>query len=742
MPLTAHFIGGCAIGDSPETGVVDPYQRVYGHPGLHVVDGSAISANLGVNPSLTITAQAERAMAFWPNKGEADPRPALGSAYERIDAGRARDTRSSRPTRPGRCGCRSSGSADRSFLGDRRNPARRRSLVDARVDRGPGQSLLPPSGRVPSSRRCSTQSPRDDQGPATSLPGRALVRTSGAALSRVRRTRVGLRLPCRDRGPRARPRPRRRLRRPVRPADRPPGARGAGLLRDRAAHDAGRRDAGPQARGDHPLRRPVVGLRRGRARRRRRPVRRRRPGLRHVLRLPGDGPGPRRRGRATPARASTAARRSTVTDAGTLLADLPRRAHGLDVATATRSPRRRTGFDVLASTDGTPVAAFEDLDRRLAGVQWHPEVLHTEHGQQVLEHFLHDIAGCRPTWTMVNIVEEQIERIRDPDRRPRPGHLRAVRRRRLGGRRGARAAGDRRPADLRLRRPRAAAQGRGRAGRARLRRRHRRRPERRRRREAVPRRAGRASPTRRRSARSSAASSSGSSRPPRPRSSATPRRQGDARSRSWCRARSTPTSWSPAAAPAPPTSSPTTTSAACPTTWSSSWSSRCAPCSRTRSGWSASSSACPPRSSGGTRSPAPAWASGSSARSTRERLDILREADAIAREELTRAGLDRDIWQFPVVLLADVRSVGVQGDGRTYGHPVVLRPVTSEDAMTADWARLPYDVLETDLDPDHQRGRARSTGSPSTSPASRPAPSSGSRRLGCVQKHSQAGLDN
>ncbi|MBB5139352.1 GMP synthase (glutamine-hydrolyzing) [Thermocatellispora tengchongensis] len=78
---------------------------------------------------------------------------------------------------------------------------------------------------------------------------------------------------------------------------------------------------------------------------------------------------------------------------------------------------------------------------------------------------------------------------------------------------------------------------------------------------------------------------------------------------------------------------------------------------------------------------------------TRERLEILREADAIAREELSRAGLDRDIWQCPVVLLADVRSVGVQGDGRTYGHPVVLRPVTSEDAMTADWARVPYDVL-------------------------------------------------
>lgn len=79
---------------------------------------------------------------------------------------------------------------------------------------------------------------------------------------------------------------------------------------------------------------------------------------------------------------------------------------------------------------------------------------------------------------------------------------------------------------------------------------------------------------------------------------------------------------------------------------------------------------------------------------TGERLAVLRAADSIAREELTAAGLDRDIWQCPVVLLADVRSVGVQGDFRTYGHPVVLRPVSSEDAMTADWTRLPYDVLE------------------------------------------------
>ena len=80
---------------------------------------------------------------------------------------------------------------------------------------------------------------------------------------------------------------------------------------------------------------------------------------------------------------------------------------------------------------------------------------------------------------------------------------------------------------------------------------------------------------------------------------------------------------------------------------------------------------------------------------TADRLETLRAADLIAREELTAAGMDAEIWQCPVVLLADVRSVGVQGDGRTYGHPIVLRPVSSEDAMTADWTRVPYEVLET-----------------------------------------------
>ena len=86
VPMTAHIIGGCTIGATAAEGVVDPYHRVHGHPGLHVVDGSAITANLGVNPSLTITAQAERAFALWPNRGEQDRRPAQGEPYRRVAA--------------------------------------------------------------------------------------------------------------------------------------------------------------------------------------------------------------------------------------------------------------------------------------------------------------------------------------------------------------------------------------------------------------------------------------------------------------------------------------------------------------------------------------------------------------------------------------------------------------------------------------------------------------------------------
>ena len=146
MPLTAHFIGGCAIGDSPETGVVDPYQRVYGHPGLHVADGSAISANLGVNPSLTITAQAERAMAFWPNKGEADPRPELGATYQPVAAGRAGP--------PGRAGVGARGAAAAD---------RRRLLSRLLVELGPSRNSAPRgslSGRVPPSNSLPWRGPR------------------------------------------------------------------------------------------------------------------------------------------------------------------------------------------------------------------------------------------------------------------------------------------------------------------------------------------------------------------------------------------------------------------------------------------------------------------------------------------------------------------------------------------------------------------------------------------------------
>jgi len=84
-PATAHFVGGAVIGVDPDQGVIDAYQRVFGYPGLHVLDGAAVTANLGVNPSLTITAQAERAVALWPNKGQADPRPDQGAEYRRVE---------------------------------------------------------------------------------------------------------------------------------------------------------------------------------------------------------------------------------------------------------------------------------------------------------------------------------------------------------------------------------------------------------------------------------------------------------------------------------------------------------------------------------------------------------------------------------------------------------------------------------------------------------------------------------
>ena len=177
-PLTAHFIGGCTIGDSPEAGVVDPYQRVYDYPGLHVVDGSAISANLGVNPSLTITAQAERAMASGPTRARPTPAPRLGAAYQPAGAGVAR--------LPGRPGRRSGGAAaahrrrqltgssghrlsGQKLLSTPRNPLRNPSLSQA------GPAIIAPSLAGPRSPG-TVQRMRGRSGPGQpSLPGRALM---------------------------------------------------------------------------------------------------------------------------------------------------------------------------------------------------------------------------------------------------------------------------------------------------------------------------------------------------------------------------------------------------------------------------------------------------------------------------------------------------------------------------------------------------------------------------------------
>ncbi len=186
MPLTAHFIGGCAIGDSSETGVIDPYQRVYGHPGLHVADGAAVTANLGVNPSLTITAQAERAMAFWPNKGEADPRPALGERVRAPPAGRPSVARPYPPPPPARSGSPSSASAERRVCAGQVPPGyqwsrpglparpkwafyTRNPPVGGSLSRAEPGLLAPSLGPVSVSRRRPTERV-DDQGPATLPP--------------------------------------------------------------------------------------------------------------------------------------------------------------------------------------------------------------------------------------------------------------------------------------------------------------------------------------------------------------------------------------------------------------------------------------------------------------------------------------------------------------------------------------------------------------------------------------------
>jgi GMP synthase (glutamine-hydrolysing) len=374
---------------------------------------------------------------------------------------------------------------------------------------------------------------------------------------------------------------------------------------------------------------------------------------------------------------------------GTLLAGLPGTqqvwmSHGDAVFAAP------PGFVSTAMTAGSPVAAFEDVGRGLAGVQFHPEVLHTDHGKAVLEHFLFDIAGCRPTWTMVNIVEEQVDRVR----------LQVGGKRAICGLSGGvdsavaaalvqRAIGDRltcvfvdhgllrkgeaeqverdfvastgvrlKVVDASQRFLDALADIRD--------------PEEKR--KTIGREFIRVfEHAAREVVQESAAHGEtvdflvqGTLYPDVVESGGG---EGAANIKSHHNVGGLPDDLQFALV------EPLRT------------------LFKDEVRRVGEELGLPPEIVWRQPFPGPGLAIRIVGAVTPQRLEVLREADAIAREELSAAGLDREIWQCPVVLLADVRSVGVQGDGRTYGNPAVLRPVSSEDAMTADWTRLPYDVL-------------------------------------------------
>jgi GMP synthase (glutamine-hydrolysing) len=372
---------------------------------------------------------------------------------------------------------------------------------------------------------------------------------------------------------------------------------------------------------------------------------------------------------------------------GTLLADLPQTltswmSHGDEVV------REPEGFTLSARSPRATVAAFENVERRLAGVQWHPEVLHSEHGQKILEHFLFDIAGCEPTWTSANIVEEQIALIRE-----QVGDARVISAL-SGGVDSAvstalvqRAIGDQLTAVF-------VDHGLLRHGEA----------------EQVERDYVAATGVNLKvvDAKDQFLGFLDGVTDPETKRKIIGRefiRTFEAAEREVLATPGTPVKFLVQGTLYPDVVESGGGEGAAnikshhnvgglPEDLEFSLIEPLRTLFKDEVREVGRQLGIPEAIVSRHPFPGPGLAIRIVGAVSPERLDILRRADAIVREETTAAGLDGEIWQFPVVLLADVRSVGVQGDGRTYGHPIVLRPVSSEDAMTADWSRLPYEVLE------------------------------------------------